>query len=328
MGFAVGEDVPGRVVSTSVFGHEERFARAHLPGTCLLEDSLSSQVARAHADARVLTVMIHDHVEVEALEVFRALEGIVTRSDGFDHLPLRWMRENGVRGYHLGGYATESVAHHALMFMLMLLRRVPEAGGVVGGMSPVWDRSSLMGRHLEDVTVGVLGVGRIGSKVASLVSGLGGRVVGFDIDPDPRLEVLEGFRFVSSLDALLERSDVLSLHVPLDSSTRGLIGDEALAMLPEGACLVNTARGGIVDHDAVVEALWADRLGGYATDVLPGEPTPPDLERLAGLERVVVTPHLAAYDERTVDARYARTARIVDALVTGEGGSVENLRVV
>ncbi len=272
--------------------------------------------------------MIHDHVEVEALEVFRALEGIVTRSDGFDHLPLRWMRENGVRGYHLGGYATESVAHHALMFMLMLLRRVPEAGGVVGGMSPVWDRSSLMGRHLEDVTVGVLGVGRIGSKVASLVSGLGGRVVGFDIDPDPRLEVLEGFRFVSSLDALLERSDVLSLHVPLDSSTRGLIGDEALAMLPEGACLVNTARGGIVDHDAVVEALWADRLGGYATDVLPGEPTPPDLERLAGLERVVVTPHLAAYDERTVDARYARTARIVDALVTGEGGSVENLRVV
>lgn len=317
-----------RVVSTSVPGIEERFAREHLAGTRVLRAPLSVDLVREHADARVLTVMIHDSVSVDALEAFDALDGVVTRSDGFDHLPLAWMQDNDVRGYHLGGYATSSVAHHALMLMLMLLRRFPEALGVAGGSSPVWDRSSLMGRHLEDVTVGVLGVGKIGSRVARSVAGLGGSVVGFDIDPDPRMEAVDGFGFVDSLGALLERCDVLTVHVPLDASTQGLIDQEALEGLPKGACLVNTARGGIVDQDAVLAALQEGTLAGYGADVLPGEPNPPDLVRFAGVERAVITPHLAAYDERTVNARYERTARIVRAVLEGEGKRVGDFRVV
>lgn len=324
----VSEEVFGRVVSTSVPENEAAFAREHLTGSRLMRAPLSVELAREHSSARILTVMIHDVVSADALEAFGGLDAVVTRSDGFDHLPLAWMREHGVKGYHLGGYATSSVAHHALMLMLMVLRRVPEARSTAGGPSPVWDRSSLMGRHLEDVTVGALGVGKIGGRVSRMVAGLGGSVVGFDIDPDPSMEAVEGFRFVDSLEALLEHSDVLTVHVPLDASTRGMIGEAALERLPEGACLVNTARGGIVDQEAVFEGLRRGTLGGYAADVLPGEPKPPDLGRFRDVERAVITPHLAAYDERTVRARYARTARIVRALVDGEGDRVEALRVV
>lgn len=275
----------------------------------------------------MLAPMIHDPVEVSALERFDGLEAVVTRSDGYDHLPLEWLRERGIRGYNLGGYATTSVAHHALMLSLMVLRRVPEGTARTLGGDPSWDRSRLMGRHLEDVSVGVLGVGRIGSQVARLVTSLGGDVLGYDIEPDASMEAVQGFRFVGSLEALLRSSDVLTVHVPLDESTRGMVGAKALELLPEGACLVNTARGGIVDQKAVEDALVEERLGGYAADVMPGEPEPPDVDRFQGMDRVVLTPHLAAYDERTTRARYERTGRIAQAVLEEREDEVETYRV-
>ncbi len=313
---------------TSVPEQEDRFAREHLPAARIHADPLSRKLVETNSDARVLSLMIHDPIDEDALDAFDDLEAIVTRSDGFDHLPQAWMEAHEVAGYHLGGYATTSVAHHALMLILDLIRRVPEATRMTGSEPPGWDRSELMGRHLHDVTVGVLGVGKIGSAVSRLVVDLGGTVRGFDIEPDPALETLEAFSYTDTLEALLERSDVLTIHVPLEEDTAGMIGGDELDRLPEGACLVNTARGDIVDQAAVEAALAEGRLAGYAADVLPGEPDPPDLARFVGSDRVILTPHLAAYDERTTDARYRRTARIAEAIVDGGREEVRGYRVV
>lgn len=317
------------VLASSVPPQEEAFAREHLPGARTHQAPLSASLVEANRDARVLSLMIHDPIDEAWLDGFEDLEAIVTRSDGFDHLPDAWMRAHEVAGYHLGGYATTSVAHHALMLMLNLIRRVPEARAMALGDPPGWDRSELMGRHLQDVTVGVLGVGKIGSAVSELVTALGGTVRGYDIEPDPELEQVSGFAFVDSLDALLGTSDVLTIHVPLDDATEGMIGADELAQLPEDACLVNTARGAVVDQAAVEQVLEAGSLAGYATDVLPDEPEPPDLKRFQRFgDRVVLTPHLAAYDERTTEARYERTGRIARAIVDGRAGEVEGFRVV
>lgn len=316
------------VLMSSVPSQERGFADEHLPGARVHEAPLSRELVEANDDAPVLSLMIHDPVEEAALDAFDDLEAIVTRSDGFDHLPEGWMQANGVEGYHLGGYATSSVAHHALMLALNLLRRVPEATDMTFSDEPGWDRSELMGRHLHDVTVGVLGVGKIGSAVTRLVSSLGGQVRGFDIEPDTALEELPAFEFEDSLEDLLEVSDVLTVHTPLDETTEGMIGAKEIGLLPDDAVLVNTARGGIVDQSAVEAALQADELAGYAADVLPGEPDPPDLKRFQRFDRVVLTPHLAAYDERTTDARYRRTAEIARAVLEGRAGEVAGYRVM
>lgn len=316
------------VALTSVPDQELSFARKHLPGARIEERKLSAALAREHRDVDVLSPMIHDPVEVDTLALFEDLEAIVTRSDGFDHLPRAWMRTNGVAGYHLGDYATTSVAHHTLGFILALLRRMPEATAMTSRREPVWDRSALMNRHLQDVTVGILGTGRIGSAVVRILEGLGAKVRGFDIDPDPELETIGAFAYTQELEGLLEVSDVLSIHVPLDEGTEGMIGADEIGLMPEHALLVNTARGAIVDQQAVARALQDGYLAGYAADVLPGEPDPPDLTRFCSIDTAILTPHLAAYDERTVNARYAYTARIVDAVLEGTPETVAHLRIV
>jgi phosphoglycerate dehydrogenase-like enzyme len=316
------------VLATSVPDQERPFADEHLARARVTDEPLSRKLVEKHSDARVLSLMVHDPVTIEALEAFDDLEAIVTRSDGYDHLPLDWMRDNHVLGFHLGGYATVSVAHHALTMILSLLRRVPEGMAMTGGESPGWDRSALMGRHLEDVTVGVLGTGRIGSAVVRLLAGMGARTIGHDVEPDPTLEQLAGFEYAGGLDAMLAASDVVTVHVPLDEATEGMIGEEELERLPAGACLVNTARGGVLDQSAVEQALADGQLAGYAADVLPGEPQPPALDRFARFDNVVLTPHLAAYDERTTDARYERTREILDAVLEADVERMREYRVV
>lgn len=173
-------------------------------------------------------------------------------------------------------------------------------------------------RGLDELTVGVLGTGRIGGGLARRLTRMGVRVIGYDLVPDAALAELPGFAYTGSLDDLLARADVLSLHVPLTAATRGLLDEARLARLPRGALLVNTARGAVVDQAAVLAALEAGELGGYAADVLPGEPAPPDLARFRGHPRTILTPHTAAYDRRALAARYATTARIVRALQAGD----------
>lgn len=313
---------------TSVPEQERSFARDHLDGARIERRELSPELAREHAEVSILSPMIHDPVTVETLEIFEDLDAIVTRSDGYDHLPSEWMRSNDVQGFHLDDYATESVAHHAMTFILASLRRVPEGMAMTLDEDAGWDRSTLMNRHLQDATIGVLGTGKIGSRVVEILSTFGARVRGHDIDPDSSLEQRPGFAYADGLEDLLRDSDVLTVHVPLDETTEELIGERELNKLPEGAVLVNTARGGIVDQQAVADALGEEQLAGYAADVLPGEPDPPDLELFSGHDRVMLTPHLAAYDERTTNARYEYTARVVDALLGDDEKTLRRFRVI
>lgn len=314
------------VLASSVPGNERSPAEEHLPGARITDQPLSKRLVDEHADARVLACMIHDPVSVSLLDGFEALEGLVTRSDGFDHLPLAWLADQGIPAYHLHDYAVPAVAEHTVGFILALLRRHPEAQATTLE-DQRWERSHLTGRGLPDVTIGVLGTGRIGSRVVRALVGLDATVVGHDIEPDDELAELAGFSYTGSYEDLLAVSDVLSIHVPLKEDTRGMVDERALERLPDDAMVVNTARGDIVDQGAVELSLREGHLAGYAADVMPGEPAPPDLERFADLDTVLITPHLAAYDHRTTALRYERTAKIVQAILDNELARVDRYRV-
>jgi phosphoglycerate dehydrogenase-like enzyme len=218
---------------------------------------------------------------------------------GVNTIDLEAARSRGVAVANMPGTNTQAVAEAALMLMLAALRDLPnfdrasraEGGWSSGGVSR--DRRNSLG-ELRGRTVGLVGGGAVASRLVGPLRALGARVVYADKGERPDLGIER-----RDLDALLEESDVVSLHVPLTAETEGLMGRSALGRMKQGSVLVNTARGGLVDEAALLQALTNGRLRAAGLDVLAEEPPPPDHPFLA-LDNVVLTPHVAWLTRETL----------------------------
>ncbi|HET6295990.1 MAG TPA: 2-hydroxyacid dehydrogenase [Kribbella sp.] len=209
-----------------------------------------------------------------------------------------------------------AAAEHAVTLMLGALRNLPRLQRTLE--EGEW-RSDLYaydecGSELEGATVGLIGYGAIGRRVARVMLAFGAHVLVVDPAIDP-VAPPDGTEAVG-LDELLRRSDVVSLHARLTDDTRGMIGAEQLALLPRGAVLVNTARGGLLDYEATVDALESGQLGAAAFDVFPAEPVPADA-RLLQAPNVVMTPHLAGATRQTAHRAASIAAEAVAAYLAG-----------
>lgn len=249
-------------------------------------------------------------------EVLRALPAcrVVGRYGvGLDTIDLETAASLDIRVVNVPDYCTDEVADHALGLILALTRGiVPLDRGVQAGILDF--RLAGRVRRPSSQQVGVVGLGRIGSAFARRARALGYTVVGSD-PLGPRASDVE----VVELDDLLATSDIVSIHAPLDASTRHLIDARTLALMRPTAILVNTSRGGLVDHDALVDALRSGRLAGAALDVLEHEPIPAD-DPLIGLPNVVLTPHAAFYSEESlVEMKQKVTQRVLALLADGAG---------
>jgi D-3-phosphoglycerate dehydrogenase len=248
-------------------------------------------------DVEVVLTMPTRVTGAAEMDELPALRAIVTATIGYDHVDVDAARERGIWVCNVPDYCVEEVADHTLALLYALVRGVVALDRDVrrGG----WD-SSAAGplRTLAELTVGVVGHGRIGGAVAARLRALGCTLLVADVRD-------VGVRLVP-LDELLARSDAVTLHVPLTAETRSLVGARELALLRTGALLVNTSRGAVVDVGALLDEL--PRLGGAALDVLPEEPprTVPELPNL------IVTPHAAwrsAAAERKAVAAAIEAAR-------------------
>jgi D-specific alpha-keto acid dehydrogenase len=238
------------------------------------------------------------------------VEYISTRSIGFDHIDLRAADNLGITVENVV-YAPDGVADYTLMLILMAVRNV--TGIVSSAEKRDFRLSSSRGKDLRDLTVGVVGVGRIGNAVIRRLQGFGCRVLA---SSNRRTESAAEF---VSLDELLLESDIVTLHLPLNADTHHVIGRKRIAMMKQGAFLVNTGRGALVDTGALVVALESGRLGGAALDVLEGEEglfyvdcTTRQIDnhfllRLEQLPNAIVTPHTAYYTERALYDTVERT---------------------
>jgi D-lactate dehydrogenase len=258
---------------------------------------------------QALSVFIYSHVTSEVLEALPELKFIATRSTGFDHIDVEACRKRGIAVSNVPSYGENTVAEHTIALLLMLSRKVHQS--VLQMRSGHVDLAELTGFDLQGKTIGVIGAGHIGLHVIRIARGFGMRVLAFDVRRDPFLADLLGFEY-ATMDRLLAESDIVTLHSPLTDKTHHMLGRGEFAKMKQGAMIVNTARGGLIDTDALVEALESGKVGGAGLDVLEGEELikeekqllqqPLDVERLRMALRnrvllarddVVFTPHNA-----------------------------------
>jgi D-3-phosphoglycerate dehydrogenase len=243
-----------------------------------------------------------------------SLRVIATPSVGVDHVDVAAATERGVWVCNVPDYCVDEMADHALALLLALMRGVVELDRSVrdGG----WD-SKAAGplRRVSDIRLGVIGFGRIGRALASRAKALGMDVCAHDPLVSDDEIAAAGVR-PATLDDLLETSTAVSVHAPLTPETRGLLGRRELELLPDGAYVVNVSRGGLVDTDALVEALENGRLGGVALDVLEVEP-PSGESPAPAAPRLVVTPHAGWWSEQAEAAVFRRAAEAVRDVLEG-----------
>ena len=271
----------------------------------------SAEWNAALPEAEALVVVVSEPITESDLDAAPKLRALATCSVGMNHLPVLACQARGIAVVNTPGVLTDATADRALALLLALTRRVAEGEALVrSGAWLGWRPDQLLGRGLAGKACGILGSGPIGQAFAKRVWALGmtpyfwdreglGGAVEFGSGRAPRLPLLD----------LLPRSAVLSLHCPLTDQTRGLLDRVALAQLPVGAVLINTARGGILDEDAAMDLLAAGRLGGVGLDVYEGEPRLNP--RWLQAPRAVLLPHLGS---ATVETREAMTRLLCDGL--------------
>ncbi|MDZ5079189.1 NAD(P)-dependent oxidoreductase [Nesterenkonia sp. HG001] len=260
---------------------------AGLPASPDAEDP--ARLLSARARGAVGMVVGYARISSRILEALPELRVIATTSAGTEMVDVVAAQARGMSVIPLRDAATEEVATHSLALMLAVERQLPRATDIVG--RGLWTEALTVGapaspRRLSGLTLGLLGHGRIARRLTSMAAPLVREVIAHD----PR-NVGEGATTVS-LEELLRRSDILSLHVPLTDGTRGIIGADALASLPTGAILINCSRGELVDEAALLEAVDSGRLRGAGLDVLHGEPPAPAAP-LRHHPAVICTPHAA-----------------------------------
>ena len=245
-----------------------------------------------------------------------ALRLIVCTRGGPVNVNLAAAAERGVEVRSTPGRNAPAAAEHTLALMLAALRSIPDVHATVraGEWRSDLYALSAAGRELSGATVGLVGYGAIGARVARILAAFDAEVVVYDPYAAPDRSVTA----VSTLDELLDRSEVVSLHARLTAETRHVIDAAALARMPHGSVLVNTARGGLVDYDAVVDALESGRLAAAAFDVYEAEPIPPGT-RLLTAPNVVLTPHLAGATVQTAQRAAALAAEAVAAFLKQAG---------
>ena len=265
-------------------------------GELRMASSLEPSVLhREIADADALLIRTAGTIDAALMDAAPRLRVIGRHGVGYDQVDVPAATERGIQVVYTPGANTEAVAEHALAMMIGLSKHFPlHATSLVEGRYN--DRTKYVGRDLVGRTIGIVGYGRIGQRVGEIVKvAFGMNVLYADIIAPPiEAEQRAGARRVG-LDELLMASEYVTLHVPLDDSTRRMIGRESLKKMRLDAILINTCRGPVVDESAVAEALDARRLWGYGADVYDVEPPPADHPLISRSGRnVMLTPHSAA----------------------------------
>lgn len=287
-----------------------------LAATCEVDIAVGvdkEELAARLSDAAGLIVRSETQVDAELIRAAGKLEVIGRAGIGVDNIDVDVATAHGVLVVNAPNANTISAAEHTMALLLAQARRVPEADASL--RSGAWERSRFQGIELHGKTLGVLGLGKIGTLVAQRASSFGMRIVAYDpyisVDRARRLGVELG-----ELSEVLAEADFITIHLPRTRETEGLVGAEAIASMKDGVRIVNAARGGILDEAALVDAISSGKVAGAAIDVFTVEPTTDS--PLFDLPEVVVTPHLGASTLEAQDKAGVAVAEAVAETLRGE----------
>ncbi len=253
----------------------------------------------------------------EVLEKASKLKVIGSGTTGVDHIDVDYANSKGIKVINLSGAHTVPTAEHTFALILSLVRKIPWAYESL--KKGEWDRRKFFGMELDGKTLGTIGFGKIGSRVARYAKAFGMNILTYDpyINKDLANEI--GVK-VTTLDDVLQNSDVITVHAFLSSETRKMINSNAFAKMKPTAFLINAARGEIVDEEALLEALATKRIAGAALDVFNEEPLPPNsrlIEYAMNNDNLIITPHIAASTKEAVyNAAKEIVQKVKELLIT------------
>src|SRR5690349_23453678 len=261
-----------------------------------------------------LIVRSETKVTADILETTPSLRVIGRAGVGVDNIDVSAATVNGVVVMNAPDGNTITTAEHTIALLISLARQIPQANASL--KAGRWERKKFIGVELQGKTLGIIGLGRIGRVVASRARAMGMTIIAYD--PFIAQEQARDLEIeLAPLDEVYARADFLTVHTPLTAETRGIIGRDVLSKMKPGARIINCARGGLVDEDALYEAIKSGAIAGAALDVFSQEPPPPDHPLLA-LDQVITTPHLgASTTEAQEGVAFTVAEQMRDYLLTG-----------
>ncbi len=264
--------------------------------------------------ADALIIRSGTKVTKEIIEAAKNLKVIGRAGTGLDNVDIQSANQKGIVVMNVPGGNTLSAAEHTLALLMSLARKIPQANNSV--KTGKWERKKFMGVEINNKVLGIIGLGRIGNIVAERAQGLKMKVIAYDPFVNPESAKSKGIEVVS-LDELYQRADFITIHTPLTKETYHLLDKKAFEKMKPGVYIINCARGGIIDEEALYSALVSGKVAGAALDVFEKEPIPPE-HPLLSLENVIATPHLGASTveaQRVVAIEIAN--QVVDFLLSG-----------
>jgi D-lactate dehydrogenase len=319
---------------------EREHLKKRLPGHDFFfsGETLAPEMLPQLADSDVLSPFIYSQVNAEAIAAMPALKLVATRSTGFDHIDLAACRARGIVVSTVPSYGENTVAEHTFALMLALSRKIHQSYARV--MRADFSLEGLTGFDLKDKTLGVVGAGKIGLHVIKIGRGFGMRVLAYDPYPNTFLSELLTYSYVG-IDRLLAESDVVTLHMPYTPQLHHFMDRDKFARMKPGALFINTARGRLVDTEALLEALQSGRLAGAGLDVVEGEELiqeeqqllyqPQSIEKLQAVirthvlfrhENVIFTPHNAFNSKEALERILDTTADNILNFAAGRASNV------
>lgn len=257
-----------KLVFFEVQDWEKDILTKHFPEAFLTEEKITTDNASSYADAEIISTFIYSTVNKEGIDKLLKLKFIATRSTGFDHIDVAYCKAKNITVANVPEYGSNTVAEHTFALILTLTRKMYKSINQAKNLN--FDHREIRGTDLYAKTIGIVGLGKIGINVLRIAKGFGMKVIVYTRTKNEELAKQHDFLYVD-LDTLLSTSDIVSLHVPLNDATKHIINKENILKFKKGSYLINTARGGLIDTEAIILGLNKGVLAGVGIDVLEEE---------------------------------------------------------
>lgn len=293
----------------------ERLNKVH--EVAFSSEPLTAEIAAGYSDAEVISTFIYSELTKEVLEKLKNLRLIATRSTGFDHIDTGYCAAHNIKVANVPAYGENTVAEHVFALLLAISHSLIDA--VERTRRGDFSEQGLRGFDLRGKTLGVFGTGNIGKCVIEIARGLRMNVIAYDLHPNEILAARLGFRY-GSIEEVLKSSDIITLHIPATPATDNFLSDAQFETMKDGVVVINTARGSLIDIQALLKALTTGKVRAAGIDVLPEEPVIREeaelirsiaqkrhLETLLAdhlllrLRNVIITPHSAFNTKEAVE---------------------------
>lgn len=247
---------------------EQAILKKHFPEAFFTDKKLDAETAGLFSDAEIISTFIYSPVNADIISQLPNLRFVTTRSTGFDHIDVDFCKSKGIVVSNVPEYGSHTVAEHTFALILALTRKIHQSINQAKQLN--FDHKEIKGMDIFGKNLGIIGLGKIGIEVLKIAKGFGMNVFVYTRTQDPQLAAQYGFTYLD-IDSLLTQSDIVTLHLPYSQATHHILNSQNIQKMKKGSYLINTARGGLVETEAILSGLQSHILAGVGMDVLEEE---------------------------------------------------------